>query len=46
MERDHERKVLETEESKIKKKPYEAPVLTRHDPLDSVSTVTYYYYFH
>lgn len=27
------------------KKPYESPVFTKHEPLDSVSQLVYYYYF-
>jgi hypothetical protein len=35
---------LETEVKNNEKKPYETPMFTRHEPLDSVSTVYYYYY--
>lgn len=27
------------------KKEYEAPMFVKHDPLESVAAVTYYYYF-
>lgn len=27
------------------KKPYESPVFTKYEPLDSVSRMIYYYYF-
>ena len=28
------------------KKMYEAPMFIRHDPLESVATAYYYYYWH
>jgi hypothetical protein len=39
-------KVIENQENKNERKPYEPPVLTKHNPLDSVSVTTYYYYFY
>lgn len=29
-----------------RKEVYESPKLMRHDPLDSVTTTVYYYYWH
>ena len=39
-------KTIETQESNNGKKPYAPPVLTKHNPLDSVSVTVYYYYFY
>lgn len=39
-------KKLEIEVKDNEKKPYLTPVFTKHDPLESVSTVTYYYYYY
>jgi len=45
MKENYENEKLETVVKNNEKKPYETPVFSRHDPLDSVSTVTYYYYW-
>ncbi|MHC4790059.1 MAG: hypothetical protein ACYS8Y_01255 [Planctomycetota bacterium] len=37
-------KLIENQENSNEKKPYESPVLTKHNPLDSVSVTVYYYY--
>ena len=42
-QRQDERRVIESIESKQDKKPYEAPEFFKNDPLDSVSYVYYYY---
>ena len=38
--------IIENPEKKDERKPYEPPMMTKHNPLDSVSQVVYYYYFH
>ncbi len=37
-------KLAEIQENNNDKRPYESPVLTKHNPLDSVSVTIYYYY--
>lgn len=39
-------KLIENQENSNEKKPYEPPVVTKHNPLDSVSATTYYYYWY
>jgi len=45
MKESYENEKTEIELKNDEKKPYSSPLLTRHEPLDSVSTVYYYYYY-
>jgi len=45
MKENYENEKTETEVEDNVKKEYSSPLLTRHEPLDSVSTVYYYYYY-
>lgn len=41
----NDQKDKSTEEKEDLKKKYDAPKIFRHDPLKSVSTIIYYYYY-